>query len=220
MFGNIPNLIGSFLEFLFQHKTPLPQTAAAFEALAESIVPPVCQTTLPTKKPDVVNMHEYYGYIFDHYLSLQIIFKPYTFGLANATAKMLNTVASQLIAAGENKHQPDRAIAATRGMFAALATEDRCRAISLLEHLRLDLSSLPVPYYKSPGIVRAAVSILTMLGSAAYYSEWTGYGPTRSGPPAERTLAQTPVSWQRIGYPGPAKGYHALRGYLINKFTD
>ncbi len=218
MLGNFFTAVGSLFQFLFQRKV-LPQTAAVFEALAESITP------LPGNPVSAGSERDkyaaaYYIYTLDHYVSLKVCFKPSTFGLANAAAKMLNMAAKQLIDSGKNEHPADSAFASAHGMFAALHTKDRCRVISLLEHLQVDLAGLPVPFYKNPGTVLAVVSILTMLGSAGHYSEWTGYGATRSGPPAARKLVQFPAGWQQVGYPGPAKGYHDLRGCLRDKFSE
>lgn len=218
MLGSFFIAIGSLFQFLFQRKV-LPQTTAVFTALAESITPLPGNSVSAGSERDKYAA-TYYIYTLDHYVSLKVFFKPSTFGLANATARMLNIAAEQLIDRGENEHPADSALASAHGMFAALQIKDRCRVISLLEHLQADLAGLPVPFYKNPGTVRAVVSILTMLGSAGHYSEWTGYGATRSGPPAARKLAQFPAGWQQVGYPGPAKGYHVLRGGLMDKFTE
>ena len=219
MLGNFFTAVGSLLQFLIQGRKILPQTTAVFKALSESITP-LSRNSVSSRSEGDRYLYEYYIYILDHYVSLKVFFKPATFGLANATANMLNIAAKQLIDSGENEQPADPAIAYEYGMFAALQAKDRCRVISLLEHLQVDLSGLPVPFYKNPGTVVAVVSILTMLGSAGYYSEWTGYGTTRSGPPAARILAQYPASWQQVDYPGPAMGHHVLRGYIIDKFTE
>lgn len=224
-------MIGRFFKLpteiirLFQRNNTSPQTKAVFKALADSIVP---RTDKFAENPSSlhaigaldVHTDEYPIYSLEHYAALRIMLRNFNIYLANATAEMLNTAARQLIAAGENGQPVNPAVESAEGTFAALGATDRCRAIALLEQLRMDLTSLPVPFRNNPWIVLDLVSILTMLNTTGYYSEWSGYGSTRLEAPEKRVIEHFPAGWRQVGYPGPSQGYHALRGYLIDNFTE
>ena len=62
-----------------------------------------------------------------------------------------------------------------------------------------------------------SLNTLTVFG---YYSEWSEYGVTRLAQFEERKLEEMPVSWKQVGYPGRSYRYHALRGYLVEKFIE
>jgi hypothetical protein len=220
MIWNFFKLIIAMLQFLFQGKNTLPQTKTAFKALTGSIIPNTYELTekqAPLYAIGALDLHtsEYLICTLDHYVSLKLILKNFNIYLANATAEMLNIAARQLISTGGNEKPINPAVPTEQGIFAALEATDRCRTIILLEQLKVDLTSLPVPFRHNPGIVLAMVSIITVLATAGYYSEWSGYGSTRLAPPGKRKIEHLPTGWKQIGYPGPSKGYHALRGYLI-----
>ena len=220
---NFLQLIVDILKFLFQGNNSLPQTKAAFKSLAGSIVPNTpALTEQDTYSIEALNLHtdEYQIWILNHYVSLKLILGNSNIYLANATAGMLNVAARQLITAGRNKQLISPTVLHEEGPFAALEATDRCRTITLLEQLQADLASLPFPFRNNPGIVLALISIITMLATNGYYSEWSGYGSTRLEPPDRRKIEHFPASWKQIGYPGPSNGYHALRGYLFNQFTE
>lgn len=218
-------LIVDAVQFIFQGKKTLPQTKTTFKALVKAIIPPTPSLTKNQPPPHVIgatelHVDEYLIYALDHYLALKIVFKNFNFYLANATAKLLNAAAGQLIAAKKNKKPADPAAVSEKGLFAALDPADRCRVIALLEQLQVDLGSLPVPFYNSPETVLAVISIVTMLITGGCYSEWPAYGSTRLAPPEQRRIENFPAGWKQTGYPGPAKGYHAMRSYLITEFTE
>lgn len=212
------------IKFLFQGKSTLPRTKTTFLALVDSIVPntPGLGKNAATNAVGAADLHtdEYQISILDHYVGLKIIFKSYNIYLANATAEMLNRAAGQLIARGENTKPVNPVAVAEKGAFAALEATDRCRTLSLLEQLQADLAGLPVPFRNSPGMVLAMISIITMLTTSGYYSEWPAYGTTCLKLPEKKSkIGQPPAGWKQVKYPGPSKGYHALRGHLI-KFTE
>lgn len=218
-------LIVEMIQFLFQGNNTLLPTKATFKALVDSIVPPTedlaeHQASFYSIGAVASHTDEYQISTLNHYVSLKIILRNFNIYLANATAQMLNAAAGQLISTKKNAKPINNAIASEEGIFAALEPTDRCRAISLLEHLQVDLANLPVPFRNNPGIVLAMISIMTMLTTTGYYSEWSGYGSTRLKPPDKRKIEHFPTGWQQVGYPGPSKGYHALRGYLVAKFTE
>ena len=140
--------------------------------------------------------------------------------LASPTAELLNIAANQLIsmgAAGESFNPEDFPYGST---FAALSQEDRLKAITLLERLQIDLTNLPFPFHNNPIFIQIITDPLNRLTVFSYYSEWSGYGETRFAPFEKRKLEDIPVSWKQIRYPGKAYRYHALRGYLVDKFIE
>lgn len=206
----------------FQNRNPLPQTKAAFKALVEAIVP---------NTPDISVQHgsiqsmgtldlrcdEYLRWTLDHYFLLITAITDINIYLANATAELLNIGARELINAGRNTKPVNSDILPEEGPFAALEPTDRFRAVTFLEQGNVDLTSLPVPYRNNPDFMLTVTGVITLLTTFGFYSEWSGYGTTRLETPNLRKLEQFPSGWQQVGYPGPARGYHAFRGYLTIK---
>lgn len=102
----------------------------------------------------------------------------------------------------------------TRTPFSALSRRDRLRAVRLLETDGL----LPwldarfgdrLPHLGFPAYLAQALNTLPQL---AYYSEWC-----TEGTPDEPREVQ---SWRQTGYPGPADGYRAHRGYECREFEE
>ena len=204
----------------YQSKNTLPQTQGAFRAWVDAIIP---VTPEFAEKQGFVqsfgaldsHIDEYEIWSLDNYLSLNILIDEFNIDLANLTAGLMNTAAKQLIHIGGNKKPVNQEIESEAGTFAALAPSDRFRAINLLEQLDVDFESLPIPFNIYPNFVfnsSVSIAILTLIG---YYTEWSGYGSTRLETPEKRKLEHFPTGWAQVGYPGPVKGYHALRGYLI-----
>ena len=212
MIRELFRLAGEITDLLLPRKCPRPPTKTTFKALVASVIPPAPDLAGRRNSPAAggaaaAHLDEYHIWLLDHYVSLNIMGKYFPLRLANATAQMLDTAADQL--AAPQKADPEKAD--RPGPFAALSPADRCRTITLLEQLQIDLASLPVPFRRNPGIVLAMISILNMLTTIGYYSEWSGYGSTRLEPAAKRKLEHFPAGWQ---------GYHALRGYLIKDFAE
>jgi len=206
-------------------KNILPQTQAAFKALVDAIVPRTpefAEKQGSIQSFGALDLHtdEYIIWSLEHHLSLIIVIKDVHIHLANATAEMLNIAARQLIYSGGNKKPVNTDIDANEDTFAALEPSDRFRAIFLLEQLQVDLATLPIPFRNNKGFVLALTSVLTLLTTTGYYTEWSGYGSTRLETPEKRIIEHFPISWRQVGYPGPSKGYHAFRGYLFDKFTE
>lgn len=225
MIWNFIKQIVELAQFLIQGKDVLPQSKAVFEALAETIVPHTDEVTekqAADNNNGALELHtdQFQIYILNHFISLKLVLITVPFYLANITASLLNEAARQLILKGENKKPVDALAASEKGIFAALHTEDRCRSILLLEQLEVNLANLPIPFRNNPGAVLATISIITMLATSGYYSEWSGYGSSRLETPEEREMEQFPAIWRQIGYPGPSMGYHGYRGHLSDNFTE
>lgn len=209
----------------FQKKSNLPHTMATFKALNDAVIPPSPDLA---KKPDLIHssapaehrIDEYQLWTLNHSL-LQIILKLVVkVHLAKPTAKMLDKAASQLINDAGHKEPVDPIILNDTGSFAALAPNDRLRALLLLEQTSVSPFSLPLLFVNNPGLVLSVTGTLIMLTTIGYYSGWTGYGSTSLKRPEKRMVEHFPESWKEIGYPGPSKGYHGFRGYLFDDFTE
>jgi hypothetical protein len=206
--------------FKDQSKYSLVKTKSTFKAYVEAIIPRT--SVIPEKQGftavyGAVDSHidEFETWSLDHLLSLNIIIFNVHIHLANATAKMLEIAAGQLIYVKENKETIDSKIMLENGSFACLAPNDRFRAITLLEENKVDITRLPVPFRNNPDLVFAIMGEIAMLALLAYYNEWSGYGITRMETPEKRRLEHFPVSWDQAGYPGPTNGYHDFRGYPV-----
>lgn len=185
----------------------LQHTQETFKAFVDAIVP---------RTPRLAEEYgriQYYGALdlyTEEYLIMSI--NNYYISLAEPTAEMLDVAAEQLILIQGNEGQLNFSMFPGGGTFAALAPNDRLRALTLLEQLQVNLSVLPIPFQDNPGFVlfvTVALNRLTMMG---YYSEWSGYGSTRLETPNQRILEYFPLGWEQVGYPGPSLGYRALRG--------
>jgi len=202
----------------FQSKSPLPETQAAFKAFVDAVVPKVPEFSFGASD---LHIDEYLIWTLDHFVSISIIVKGgVNIALSNAVAEMLNIAAKELIEIGGNKGPVNPDKVCKEGHFAVLEPSDRFRAITLLKQLKVDLASLPFPFVNNQSFVISIISILTLLTTLGYYSEWSAYASTRLEQPEKRIIEQFPASWKEVGYPGPSKVYHALRGYLIDKYTD
>lgn len=209
----------------YQSKSSLLHTKATFKALVDAMVP---ETQELSKKQSSIqsfealdyNIDEYLNWSLDHSISqtmLKVVFKIH---LAKPTAKMLDKAARQLVESAGNKKPIKPVISREKGTFAALAPNDRLRAISILEQLNVNLSSLPIPFWNNSGFVVSTIDSIIMSSTIGYYSGWSGYGSTCLETPEKRKMEHFPIAWEQVGYPGPSKGYHALRGYLLYKFTE
>ncbi|HEX3032722.1 MAG TPA: hypothetical protein VHS59_10845 [Bacillota bacterium] len=204
-------ILEPFLELIkFERKETLPQTRAVFRALTEAIIPGALD----------LHIDQYPIWALDHLFYLTVMKVGVTFPLANATAEMLNIAARQLIDQGGNREAVNLGPGADDGAFTALEPVDRLRTLALLEDLQVDPAGLPIPFRYDPSFIMSVTGILALLTAIGCYSEWPGYGETRLKNPDKRKLEQFPPAWTMVGYPGPAKGYHALRGNPVNKFTE
>ncbi|MFC5971605.1 hypothetical protein ACFPYI_09705 [Halomarina salina] len=116
------------------------------------------------------------------------------------------------------------------GTFTRLSREDRLRCLwSIVDGgLIDDLDELLSPFVPDLGILKYVVMAVNGLHGFGYYTEWSGYGSTKTDTPNERDLqtgAGEVQSRQQSGYPGPADGYaanwrHAVPGGFADPSAD
>jgi hypothetical protein len=200
-------------------------TKATFKAFVDAFIPRT--PYLAYKEGEVQffggvdsKVDDYIIWSLDHYLTISTECRERIIPLADPTAEMFNIAAQYLISSGYNTEPVDFDAIPYVGTFAALSMPNRFQAITLLEELKISLSSLPYPFRDNPGFVLSVISTLNRLVIIGYYSEWSGYGTSALESPEERQLSYFPLSWQQVQYPGPSKGYHAMRGYLVKKFVE
>lgn len=128
-----------------------------------------------------------------------------TVPLSEAVAGALEAAAQTLVASGENRDEPEPGrFGPAGGVFASLSRRDRRAAMSQLE----------------AGDGAFVVALVTAFPAILYYSEAPGYDDPL-GPPSELELDESEVpGWEQTGYPGPADGYAALRGYEVQQFRE
>lgn len=128
-----------------------------------------------------------------------------TVPLSEAVAGALEAAGDALVASGDNEDDPEPGrFGPAGGAFAALSRRDRRAAMSRLED----------------GDGRFVVALVTAFPAILYYSEASGYEDAL-GPPSELDLDESDLpGWEQTGYPGPADGYAALRGYEVQQFRE
>lgn len=148
---------------------------------------------------------------------------PYAEGLA----VVFELVAIEFVARGGNEQQP--AVAREKfpagGLFVRLAPRDRLRCLrSIIDGGMTDrLDDTIDTLLPTVGVLKFAVMGVFGMTTLGYYSEWPGYGETKTATPNERELQIPPgevVSREQTGYPGPRPGYPAHRGFEVQAFRD
>ncbi|MGM0878481.1 MAG: hypothetical protein ACQEWV_28240 [Bacillota bacterium] len=191
----------------------IPHTKATFMAFADAMIP----STLGALD---LRLDDYIVWTLDHYVSIQGEWGVKNAQLSSQTARILDISAFQLIVSGKMKVPPDFSTYPDGGPFAALSHEDRFEAISLLENLQVDLEVLPSPYRNNAGLVKNVVTSLHQMVMFGYYSEWFSLGSTRLAYPEDHRLERQRFLWEKLDYPGPSFGYRAVRGFLVDKFSE
>lgn len=66
-----------------------------------------------------------------------------------------------------------------------------------------------------PGFIKFQIMGVNAFSQLGYYSEWSGYGDTKVNCPSNREFngVENVQSFSQTKYPGPARGYAALRDY-------
>lgn len=146
---------------------------------------------------------------------------------AEALATAFELVAVEFVATGRNRERPAPVAEAfpAGGPFVRLAPRDRLRCLDAIIHGSIvdRLDDRLGEFLPALGVLKFAVMGVFGLTALGYYSEWPAYGATRTATPNERTLAAHPgdaVGRRQTGYPGPAPGYPAHRGFEVQRFRE
>ncbi len=127
---------------------------------------------------------------------------------------VFDVLAAEFLAAGHNEDPPaPNERFAAGGTFVRLSRRDRLRCLwDVVDEGSVDrLDGLLSPLVPYAGILKFAVMAINGLIAFGYYTEWSGYGDTKTDTPAERELqladAGDVLGRRQTGYPGPAPGY-------------
>ena len=146
---------------------------------------------------------------------------------ANTFPYAFDLVAAEFLARGENEDAPSpNPEFAGGGTFVRLSRRDRLRCLwTIVDGGAVDrLDGLLSPMMPVVGLLKFVVMAVNGLHGFGYYTEWSGYGETKTDDPADREL-QVPEdevqSRTQTGYPGPTNGYAADWRHVIDGgFTD
>ncbi|WP_160725179.1 hypothetical protein [Bacillus sp. USDA818B3_A] len=197
-------------------------TNTVFKAFATAIIPNTPQHDLKLGTIQYFGasdllIHEYIIWTLDHSISL---INNTNYSLSRQTAELLEISAHQLVLNSGNLQPLNLYKIPNEGIFSSLSPEDRLRSVTLLEHLAVKPADIPYPFNQNPRFILPVIDLLNRLVMFGFYSEWSGYGRTRLYPPNYRELEGFPISWIQVKYPGPSKGYHAFRGYLVDQCIE
>ena len=197
-------------------------TYKAFVNTIIPITPKLAQKTSSIQEPGALTIHleKYLIWSLDHLTPTRIHtdYDDTYVPLSESTARLLNIAAEQLVYMQLNLDPVNDSVYFTKGAFAAISPSDRLLAIAFLEQGKINWSLLPPHFQNHPEDINSIIIYLNNLTMFGYYSEWSGYGTTKLYPPNNRILEHFPIPWEQASYPGPSRGYHGLRGYLIENF--
>lgn len=209
-----------------------PHTEATFRAVADAMVPrtPDLADEMGDETQEAgglaVDLEEFLLFAFNSYFPTTPATEEHNARGASSVAALLDEAATELLAEGENEEPVDPTRFPGGGPFAGLSRRDRFRAIDRLERREFsrdsptgedDAADLLTDY---PGAVHFAMMGLNSFTVVGYYTEWAGYGDTKTAEPTEREFTGEVQSWKQTGYPGPARGYADLRGYEVRRFKE
>lgn len=182
-------------------------TTATHKAVVDAVVPP---------RPDVgtdgepgalaIDLHEALIYLLNGTFEMPtpVLEPAIDARLAESIAALLDEAAGEVLAAGENEDDPRPDRFPGGGPFSTLSRRDRLRAMGRFDDDEDE---------------RVITQVLCAYTVLLYYSEWDGYEEF-DVPPEDRDLAGDVQGWAQCGYPGPADGYAALRGYRVQRFRE
>lgn len=186
---------------------------ATFMALVDAMIP----STLGALD---LRLDDYLVWSLDHFVSIAGEWGVKNIPLSTQTAEMLEIAAFQIIISGKMKIAPDFSTYPNGGLFSAISADDRFEALRLLENQEVDLEVLPSPYRNNIPLIKNIVTFLHQSIMFGYYSEWFTFGSSRLAYPEDRTIERPHFIWDTVKYPGISHGYRAIRGFLVNKFSE
>jgi hypothetical protein len=190
----------------YQDYFSLHHTWETIRALVDAIIPRT------PRLAEEFGKIQYYGAL-DSYTDEYVIctLNNQYYPLAKPVADLLDVAATQLLLTIGSSYSLEYLDNNGKSAFAELSPMNRFRAISLLPGLQSYLSEIPESLGENQDYVLAVINALSRYTLMGYYSEWSGYGSTRLDSPNERILEYFPIGWKQVGYPGPSRGYRALR---------
>jgi hypothetical protein len=146
---------------------------------------------------------------------------------ANAFPYAFDLAAADFLARGENEAQssPNEQFPGG-GTFVRLSRKDRLRCLwTIVDGGAIDrLDGLLSSFLPAVGLLKYVVMAVNGLHGFGYYTEWSGYGETKTADPSEREMQVDESEVQsrtQTDYPGPADGYAAdWRHAVDGGFTD
>lgn len=187
------------------------RTSVTFRALVSALIPntPDLAQTLGNAQvagAKDLGVADFLVLYLDHCMSVQTGLTRANFPLSGPTAEILNVAALHLMAQQNTSQLNATSSAPGNGPFANLSRRNRLLAITLLEQRDVDLGRLPAPFTNNAAMVDNILLRLHVGTVFGYYSEWTGYGATRTATPVRRRLEFFPPSWLQVKFPGPGLG--------------
>ncbi|WP_017186466.1 hypothetical protein [Alkalibacillus haloalkaliphilus] len=179
---------------------------ATFMALVDAIVPSDLGA-LDSRIDD------YLIWSIDHYAAFQDHWNLTNSSLSTQTASLLDIAAFQYATSENSISSPNFANNPNGGFFAALSAVDRFESIRSLENQQVDFELLPPPFRNNSGLVENMVTVIHQIVIFSYYSGWFSFGSTRLANPESRFVERKEGIWEKVGYPGPAYGYRALKTF-------
>lgn len=145
---------------------------------------------------------------------------------AELFAIVFDLVAVEFLARKRNEDEPRvEGEFPAGGLFTRLSREDRLRCLeSIIDGGILDAVDDTVgKILPTIGILKFAVMAIHGLTVIGHYSEWAGYGSTRTATPTEREL-EVPqgevLGHRQAGFPGFEPGYADHRGFEVESFAE
>ncbi|KYH25109.1 hypothetical protein HAPAU_26920 [Halalkalicoccus paucihalophilus] len=139
-----------------------------------------------------------------------------TYPYSEVTAVVFDIVAAEFLARGMNEESPSvNPEYPAGGIFTRLAPRDRLRAIeSMVDGGLIDIADeILEDLIVHVGFLKFVVFGVNGFAQFGYYSEWSGYGETKTDPPTQRIFEGGVQSHEQTDYPGPAAGYAELREF-------
>jgi hypothetical protein len=146
---------------------------------------------------------------------------------ANVFPFAFDLAAADFLARGQNEDQPSpNEQFAGGGTFVRLSRKDRLRCLwTIVDGGVIDrLDGLLSSFLPAVGLLKYVVMAANGLHGFGYYTEWSGYGETKTNTPSQREMQVDPGEAQsrtQTDYPGPSDGYAAdWRHAVDGGFTD
>lgn len=185
------NPIGAQIDEKMRGQHSMLQVINTYKALVEAVIP--WTPKLAAEYGEI----QYFGAIesLTYEYVIASLYQIGGVGLVGATAKLLDTVATELI-----MHRSSQVFGSFTGQvtFGDLDLEERISVLYLLKQQELTFLN------QMDNADKFIINTLLQMTMMGYYSEWFGYGSTRLNPPGERVMEFQPISWKQVGYPGPS----------------